>query len=167
MENIWNKIELFLADNSPLTLKSLNPGLTIEQILLFEKKFNITLSTDYKDSLLLHNGQEYESRKHFIVVRDSYWLLPLTEMMEECNYRINILKLKSIDSLPIAKAGSGDCIYLNISDNKDKYGKINFHSHDGGAGNLSNSFKDFMEILYSKMIKREFNIDKDGWFELQ
>lgn len=57
MQAIWTRIEDWLANNAPETLRNLNPGATDAEIASTEEFIGISFPDDFKDSYRIHNGQ--------------------------------------------------------------------------------------------------------------
>ncbi len=165
VKEIWQELEKFFESDAPRVNATLNPGIGPDKIEAFERQFDLKIPEDFKESLMIHNGHPKNNYIHFIVIKDSYWLWPLEEIIEECNYRVNVAKQK-LTSLPFAYAGTGDKLYISLSSDPNKYGRVNMFSHDGGGGNVSKSFEAFLEYQYRRMRSKEIVPNKDGWFSL-
>jgi cell wall assembly regulator SMI1 len=61
MRSIWERIEVWLADNAPEILDSLQSGATDDVLSEMEAFLNVTFPQDVRNSYALHNGQTLES----------------------------------------------------------------------------------------------------------
>lgn len=61
IESVWNDIEKWYRDNSPVMLEELKAsgGASTQNIESFEDSTNCTLPEDYKTSIQVHNGGTY------------------------------------------------------------------------------------------------------------
>lgn len=57
MESIWQRIESWLSQNAPSVLKSLRGSASESDISVVETELGQTLPGDYRESLLVHDGQ--------------------------------------------------------------------------------------------------------------
>jgi len=61
MEDIWKRLEAYLAQYAPKMLDGLAPPATESEIEAFEEKVAYRLPVDLRQSLLRHNGQTYKN----------------------------------------------------------------------------------------------------------
>lgn len=57
MEKLWQRIEAWLEEHAPRTLRDLNKGATAKGIAAAEKLMGVKFPEDVKDSYRLHDGQ--------------------------------------------------------------------------------------------------------------
>ena len=57
IENLWQRLESWLAVHAPDRLETLAPGATEEQIARVEAALSVALPADYKASCRIHDGQ--------------------------------------------------------------------------------------------------------------
>lgn len=57
MEELWARIERWLAEAAPLVLKSLAPGASESDLRATEAKLGLNLPGDFRESCKIHNGQ--------------------------------------------------------------------------------------------------------------
>lgn len=60
VNTIWKKIESWLSHNAPPVLRSLRGGATEQEIASVEAAIGHTFPSDYRESLLIHEGQELD-----------------------------------------------------------------------------------------------------------
>jgi cell wall assembly regulator SMI1 len=83
MQAIWSRIELWLRENAPQVLGTLNPGATKEQIEQIETKLAVALPRDMKESYRIHNGQSVNPVDGSVLVLiDGFELLSLEALAE-------------------------------------------------------------------------------------
>ncbi len=61
MEELWKRMDSWLADNAPEVLAALNPGATDEEIRAAEEAMGVTLPEDFRASYRIHNGQRHDA----------------------------------------------------------------------------------------------------------
>ena len=81
MESNWEKLNVWLAKNAPQIKSSLNPPATAKQIKDTENILGISFPEDFKQSYLIHNGQE----SHAEGLIDGCELLSLDRIIDEWN----------------------------------------------------------------------------------
>ncbi len=74
MQDVWNRIESWLATNAPNVLSYLLPGATNEEIQQTEVALGIQFPEDVKASYRIHNGHEYIPDIEFAAPNFRIWL---------------------------------------------------------------------------------------------
>ena len=65
MDELWNRLKLWLQENAPELLATLQPGATKPQIAALEQHLGASLPDDYRAFLQLSNGQPADPRRRF------------------------------------------------------------------------------------------------------
>ncbi len=126
----WDHIERWLEANAPEVLRELEPAAPLVRIEKIEKRLGVTLPADYRESLLIHDGQRRQGN-HFFGARHS--LLPLAAIPGEWDalraLRADVSQLleQSIEAdpgvrsswfrdgwIPIAAADARDVVCLDL-----------------------------------------------------
>lgn len=91
MKEVWDRIEKWLAVNSPQLMQSLNPGVSERDIQIFEESMGVQLPPEVRASYKIHNGQRDEllreaqvsaSRDKDIGLFNPMWLLSFAGIKE-------------------------------------------------------------------------------------
>jgi cell wall assembly regulator SMI1 len=77
----WQRIEIWLGQNAPDILKTLNNGATNEQIKGLEAQLGLTLPDDLKESLTTHDGQHADFYPRTLL--EQWELLSVERMLEQ------------------------------------------------------------------------------------
>jgi len=81
VQESWTVVENVLADRFPNIYKSLNPGASDADITRLESVIGKTIPDDFRDSLLIHNGQDDQSQLIRFVNYNS--LLSVDDMIDD------------------------------------------------------------------------------------
>ena len=79
MKKIWSRLEGELTSKASEILESLNLGADESEVEALEEYIGQELPTDYRDFLIMHNGQSQESNPGFF---DMFSLMPLDLVQE-------------------------------------------------------------------------------------
>ena len=79
MKKIWSRLEGQLTSKASEILESLNLGADEADVEALEEYIGQELPTDYRDFLIMHNGQSQESNPGFF---DMFSLMPLDLVQE-------------------------------------------------------------------------------------
>jgi cell wall assembly regulator SMI1 len=157
VERVWKRIEAWLEKHAPAIHASLGEGASPAAIDAIVKEVG-ALPADLEASCRIHDGQPWErgtSPPHLMAYRDTYLLLSLSAIEEEWRS-----KRRSPSRIPIAKANSGECIYMQLGT-----GKITRGSHEGGGGAIADSFAAWLEAHADALEAGTWKVGGDGWLE--
>jgi len=117
MDEVWMRIENYLAANHPLILDGLAPGATEDDIAKFETAVGYRLPDDVRSSLKRHNGQLHEPNSWKpiggILVPYGWELLSLRGMLGEWNEHRSIEEDLGPDNvLESGNPGVRPCTFL-------------------------------------------------------
>lgn len=79
MQDVWNRIESWLAANAPDALDSLNPGVSETDLAEAEAFMRVKFPAELRASLLIHDGQTYEGP--WLI--GGWQLMPLEQLVSE------------------------------------------------------------------------------------
>lgn len=139
--SVWRRIHRILDDRFAAVAKSFNPPATTHEIEALEQRLGFCLPSDFRESLLIHNGQT-----------DPYRMLGLTldgtlmdikaidetwQMITDLDERLRI-EVKDWDSIewwnrkwiPITDNQSGDCLCINMDAGLLPVGHLVYYVHD-------------------------------------
>jgi cell wall assembly regulator SMI1 len=80
IQSVWRRTELWLEQQAPDILKTLDDGATNEQIRGLETQLGLSLPDDLKQSLAVHNGQRPDFYPKTLIEQ---WELLSAERMQE------------------------------------------------------------------------------------
>jgi cell wall assembly regulator SMI1 len=58
MQDIWNRIEAWLAANTPARVNRLHPGATEQELAKTEALYSVTFPDDVRELYRIHNGAD-------------------------------------------------------------------------------------------------------------
>lgn len=87
MDEVWMRIENYLAANHPLILEGLAPGATEDELAAFETVLQRQLPDDVRASLKRHNGQLHDGSRPIggLLIPYGWELLSVKWMLAEWN----------------------------------------------------------------------------------
>lgn len=160
INEIWDRIEIWATNNFPKLIKTLANGAPEFQTNNLNQFLKYPLPLDLQTSLMRHNGQN--SHPAIFWHMDVYKLMSIEEIVEELEYRIKHSDTKKeLDTIPIAKAGTGDKIWLEFDTNGEK--SIRLRSHDSpNVPELYCSYKDWLKGLADDLEAGRYHVDEYG-----
>jgi cell wall assembly regulator SMI1 len=167
MKEIWEQIEGFLKEHVPIVIETLNNPATDKDLSQIESEIGNTLPEDFKNYLLVHNGQDDPSRLHTLceegTLLSSEAIIQIYRMLNEINESGDIGPVEwwSRKYLPISDC-EGDHLALNL-----ETGEIVMHVHDSGIeDDIAGSFKEWFESKLLIFKQGKFSVDEgylDYW----
>lgn len=176
IQNTWNQIERWYAENAPRILENLRNGASDEDISNFEARVGLPLPDDYKASLRLHDGDAYVHDYNYLSLEGvlNNWLL-MTEQSEQ-----GVFKEREVFDagggiiqntwwhrawIPFAEDGGGNLICIDMAPEADGVvGQI--LKMEMQLGPVATQYKSFLEWLasYKNDIYGEvYEVDEDGY----
>jgi len=161
MKEVWQRIEKWLAENTPEDLIVLNGGASDEEVKNLEEHLSVTFPDDVKTFYKIHNGQSDDGP----YLLDGRELLSLERIKDEWDVWKELLDggdFEDVESepeagirkdwwnekwIPLTYDGSGnhDCLDL-APDNSGTSGQIISFWHDDPDRNIvANSFREWLE----------------------
>jgi cell wall assembly regulator SMI1 len=149
----WKRIEAWSAKHFPALAQTLCPGASEGAISEVEAATG-PLPAAFRTSISRHDGQrDFPALFWF---KDTYRLLSLEEIREERTGRAKATK----EAIPIAKAKSGDLMWLRIADGD---GPIRVRAHDAaGVPTVASSFESYLATLASDLDAGRYREDEYG-----
>jgi cell wall assembly regulator SMI1 len=187
VQELWNRLEIWLGQNLPESLKNLRPPATDEDIKTAESITNLKFPEAFKASLKIHDG-EYKDFEPGALA-DSHWLLPLEVILEHWQqYGVEDEEKESLEAWKLS-VEKGPCYIkgavkpVSISTkriqitwmNGDENCFLDFDPPDGGTIGqvveidvemgfykvIATSFLAFLEEYISKLESGFYEIDDD------
>ncbi len=165
MKQIWSKIEAELATKAKPILESMNPPADEAEIEGLEEHIGQELPPDFRDFLLIHNGQEQESNPGFF---DMFSLLPLEQIqeswdeLEEIRDDVGEDASCPADWLPIAEDGS-DMICVEL-----ETGAVSkYVADDDQNEDVADSFESWLADMLAALKNNEFAFDPESGFGIE
>jgi cell wall assembly regulator SMI1 len=177
MQDVWNRIERWLAANVPDILDGLNPGATMREIEETETFLGVTFPEDVRASYLIHNGQSSESGALF----GTFQLLALENIRDEWSVWKDLLDAGDFDDarsepdgpivtdwwhprwIPLTYNGGGDhhCLDLAPAPGGD-VGQIIEMWHDDAARCVeARSFRAWLETYADELEQGHYSYSDD------
>jgi cell wall assembly regulator SMI1 len=157
---IWQRIESWLSQNAPPVLQSLRGGATEQDIASAEAALGQCLPSDYRESLLLHDGQEvnqFGCSPRFIYGLD---LFPLTKVITRWQWMSELLDqgLGQDLSIPIhgpVRAIWWDKCWIPIAGDDDSFCCLDLNPAAGGhVGQIIQVWKEsHLRAVQSKSLR--------------
>ena len=122
----WKDIAEWYKRNAPVQFALLQKGATQEQIAQFEKLIKDTLPDDYKESLLIHDGQPYLSSYQYLSLESvrKRWQ-SLSDLLEQGAFKKKQAQVSDYAKhlewwdqhwIPFAEDSGGNLICLSLLD---------------------------------------------------
>ncbi len=177
MQDIWTRIEVWLAGNAPAILHDLHSGATDQDILDTEAALGVAFPDDVRASFRLHNGQAADG----VGFIDGWELLSLARVRDEWSVWKDLLDSGDFDDahsepegpivrdwwnakwIPLTYSGSGDhhCLDLNPAPGGN-IGQIIVMWHDDAARPLvAPNFKAWLETLAGDLEAGKYVFSED------
>lgn len=160
MKKTWSKVEAELATKARAILESMNPGAEEAAIEELEEHIGQELPTDYRDFLMMHDGQGQESNPGFF---DMFSLMPLELVQDSWNevdtLREDVGEHESCpgDWLPIAEDGTGDLLCVELES-----GAISKFVHDEANEEIADSFEGWLAEMLGVLRGGDFLFDSSS-----
>ena len=135
---LWERLEAWGSANAPDMLADLSPGASTEEVAELESALGIALPEAFKESLLIHNGEDDGWPSRVFADRGAY--LPCAAILTERRGRLDVVReYGDPESLPATTYGpcSGEMYneawipFLNC--NGDVIWALDFAPADGGT----------------------------------
>ena len=148
----WNTIETWAHEHFPKLQATFTNGATEDDLTALETFCQRPLPSSLRASLQRHNGQT--SHPALFWYKDVYRLLSVAEIIDEANPK------QKTTAIPIAIAGTGDKIWLTISEEDDP---LRLRSHDDPhVPTISDSYLDWLRQLADDLSNGRYTIDRYG-----
>lgn len=183
----WGVIEKWLGTNAPAIRKSLRPPANDAKVGKLQKKLGLTLPTDFVASVLVHDGQKFDSEHGLFpdpIGDETYVLYPLADIggawatMKEL-HDIGQFKGRkprgaargieytwwSPKWVPIADNGGGDFFCLDLGPAKGgRVGQVIIFGHEGTAlRRVAWSFAEWMDKLAKRYKAGKISFEDDDF----
>lgn len=132
----WERIEEWLAANTPETAATLAPPASVESIASMQRQIGVPLPPELIASLLRHDGADRYARAAFRLP-GFYRPLPTAEIARRAEIMCGVLEASGFDDhvgtwwhgqvIPIAADNSTGCLVL---DQRQGQGRLGSHSED-------------------------------------
>lgn len=152
MEEKWQKLEAWLAENAPQVLTPLNPPATEDEITAAETRIKMKFPPSVRASYLVHNG---EQRKWGLFA--AWQFLPLEQVVKTIDEMIRIeeqFKFGDFDAtlmIPILQSGGGDFYYVEKSVNGKETKVIEWWHEQPSRDVKFQSFAAFFDDFLAKL----------------
>ena len=182
----WKRIEAWLSAEAPDVLPSLLPGASDADISGLESSVGTELPVDFRESLLLHEGQSDDAESGLFPYSNSLgpapaWrLLSLAEVEERRNQMNELVGIGEFAGrkasfpsgeqtewwpagwLPIADDGGGDFACLDLS--PADAGRVVQFRHDSPKRKIfAPSFGTWLATLADDLEAGKYHFDPDDW----
>jgi len=165
MKKIWSRIEGELTSKANAILESLNPGADEVEIEALEEFIGQELPTDYRDFIVMHNGQSQESNPGFF---DMFSLMPI-DLVQESWEELEGLRDDAGedetcpgDWLPFAEDGSGDMLCVELES-----GSISKYVSNDENEEIADSFESWLADIHAALKNGEYNFDPASGFGIE
>lgn len=165
MKKIWSRLEGELTLKASAILESLNPGADEVEIDALEEFIGQELPTDYRDFVVIHNGQSQESNPGFF---EMFSLMPL-DLVQESWEELEGLRDDAGedetcpgDWLPFAEDGSGDMLCVELES-----GSISKYVSNDENEEIADSFESWLADILATIKNGEYNFDPASGFGIE
>ena len=165
MKKIWSRLEGELTSKANAILESLNPGAGESEVEALEEFIGQELPTDYRDFIVMHDGQSQESNPGFF---DMFSLMPL-ELVQESWEELEGLRDDAGedetcpgDWLPFAEDGSGDMLCVELES-----GSISKYVSNDENEEIADSFESWLADIHAALKNGEYNFDPASGFGIE
>ena len=165
MKKIWSRLEGELTSKASEIIESLNLGADESEVETLEEYIGQELPTDYRDFLVMHNGQSQESNPGFF---DMFSLMPL-DLVQESWDELEGLRDDAGeeetcpgDWLPFAEDGSGDMLCVEL-----ETGAISKYVSSDENEEIADSFEGWLADIHAILKNGEFNFDPASGFGIE
>ena len=165
MKKIWSRLEGQLTSKASEILESLNLGADEADVEALEEYIGQELPTDYRDFLIMHNGQSQESNPGFF---DMFSLMPLDLVQESWDELEGLRDDAGEDEtcpgdwLPFAEDGSGDMLCVEL-----EAGGISKYVSSDENEELADSFEGWLADIHAILKNGEYSYDPASGFGIQ
>ncbi|MCH2024510.1 MAG: SMI1/KNR4 family protein [Verrucomicrobiales bacterium] len=165
MKKIWSRLEGELTSKANAILESLNPGADEVEVEALEEFIGQELPTDYRDFVVMHNGQSQESNPGFF---DMFSLMPI-DLVQESWEELEGLRDDAGedetcpgDWLPFAEDGSGDMLCVELES-----GSISKYVSNDENEEIADSFESWLADIHAALKNGEYNFDPASGFGIE
>ncbi len=165
MKKIWSRLEGELTSKANAILESLNPGADEVEVEALEEFIGQELPTDYRDFVVMHNGQSQESNPGFF---DMFSLMPI-DLVQESWEELESLRDDAGedetcpgDWLPFAEDGSGDMLCVELES-----GSISKYVSNDENEEIADSFESWLADIHAALKNGEYNFDPASGFGIE
>ena len=165
MKKIWSRLEGELTSKANAILESLNPGADEVEVEALEEFIGQELPTDYRDFVVMHNGQSQESNPGFF---DMFSLMPI-DLVQESWEELEGLRDDAGedetcpgDWLPFAEDGSGDMLCVELES-----GSISKYVSNDENEEIADSFESWLADIHASLKNGEYNFDPASGFGIE
>tara|TARA_B100000686_G_scaffold28882_2_gene29216 strand:+ start:1764 stop:2657 length:894 start_codon:yes stop_codon:yes gene_type:complete len=165
MKKIWSRLEGELTSKANAILESLNPGADEVEVEALEEFIGQELPTDYRDFVVMHNGQSEESNPGFF---DMFSLMPI-DLVQESWEELEGLRDDAGedetcpgDWLPFAEDGSGDMLCVELES-----GSISKYVSNDENEEIADSFESWLADIHAALKNGEYNFDPASGFGIE
>ncbi len=160
MKKIWDDIKVFLKANVPSVIDTLNGPATEEELRQLETEVGYELPGDFKEFMLVHNGQNDPSRLETLCEEGTLLsissIIETYQMLNQINESEDIGPVEWWDRkyLPITDC-EGDHLAINLES-----GDLVMHVHDSGIEEgIAGSFQEWFNSKLAIFKKGKFSVD--------
>jgi cell wall assembly regulator SMI1 len=176
IENVWNDIKTWYAENAPNLLEDLRMGVSDQDISNFETRVGLTLPEDYKSSLKLHDGDVYVHDYNYLSLERVHqnWLM-MTKQSEKGVFEENKVFEEGRGIIqntwwhrgwiPFAEDGGGNLLCIDMVPKTDGVvGQIiKMEIHSGPIATEHQSFLNWLESYNNDLYEGVYEVDEDGY----
>jgi len=157
MEEIWKRIQTWLAANAPQGHGQLRPAASADSVSAAEEAICLKLPADLKASFLVHDGQVDEPG---LIGGEGWCLLSLHEIVEQWQ-RWSKSESQDVGCVPIAWDAMGDYIFLDLRDSEQP-GRVMVQRRDSAVPDpVAPSFRSWLEDFANRLDNGEFAYSED------
>ncbi|MFM9966608.1 MAG: SMI1/KNR4 family protein [Planctomycetaceae bacterium] len=177
----WRRIDALLAELSPASAKTLNPPTTLALIAKLEKQLGFLLPIDFKESLLIHDGQTdprgcwgLTNDGNLLSIAKIYQTWQSTNQVDE-DLRDEYAGENDGDYgdhvewwnpkwIPVAQSAGGDLLCINMDPDLCEVGRIVCFVHDNPFDDTLNwlSFGEWLADLADRLEAGQFEIEQSN-----
>lgn len=177
MIDLWRRIERVLQTHAPETALTLAPPATEEEIAALEAAIGLSLPTDLRASLTVHNGQNDPTWCHAFcgegILLDTKQIADRWKMVTEIDESERFSAAAGqgpwwkTSCIPFTDAeGNMLCVDMDPAVN-DRIGEVVCHVHDGEIERgLGASYSAWLSSLADRLEAGRFRIDNYGYLRL-
>lgn len=171
----WSILETCMKLHTPEPFERLRPPATEKQIAAGEKQLGFAFPADFRESLAIHDGQEYASSPNFLF---GVWLYPLEQIIEDYKMMVEILRDLGEPASSETKWFDADFFMFAGLDSDGfcldhKNSTVLYHYHDQGLEevpewlwpglkNRKPKFASWMSLIAQRLKKGDFHVSEFG-----
>lgn len=177
MQDIWQRIEIWLGAHAPEILNALLPGASDDAVRSAEAQMNVRLTSDFKASCALHDGQSFMASP----LMGEWYLLPLQNIVDSWRLLKELLDAGRFTQaetevktsgpvranwwrpewIPVAYNGAGDFYCLDLKpESGGQAGQVISYWHvDVKREKLADSFHELLERFASDLEAGKYRVE--------